>query len=310
MTYVLNDVAVVGNKEEGAGFGHVDLHADETCEEVVISSGMCCKFGSLKYASLSHNKYGAWRANAQQRGAWDMRLTIGMSRQMVQGNALAKVEGLVIKSLPVEAELEIVLQVDTLVRTSSHTPERTLQLTVMHPDLNIWPVHELIQTSRVIEMQVSNNNLLNIFNLIACCFDLGTQLVMRFVSDTCEDVGELGAPDFGIVFPAASLPEDEAFVRVFDQNAVAGQLATLVDEGLILLGHGGGIASSDDEGFVTLEPSDFENVELGALGTNVGDMAWHGTAVELGLNSGHVCRLLYFGSGGLIEGLFEVPAIG
>lgn len=31
MTYVFDDVAVVGDEEESAGVGHVDLHADETC---------------------------------------------------------------------------------------------------------------------------------------------------------------------------------------------------------------------------------------------------------------------------------------
>lgn len=38
MTYVLDDVAVVADEEEGAAVGHVDLHADEAWRAVVSTS--------------------------------------------------------------------------------------------------------------------------------------------------------------------------------------------------------------------------------------------------------------------------------
>lgn len=46
--------------------------------------------------------------------------------------------------------------------------------------------------------------------------------MLWFVADAGEDVADDRAPDFGVVFAAAGLPEDEAFVRVFDEDAVPG----------------------------------------------------------------------------------------
>jgi hypothetical protein len=39
-TYILNDVAMVADEEEGAAVLHVDLHADQACTELVdVMSG-------------------------------------------------------------------------------------------------------------------------------------------------------------------------------------------------------------------------------------------------------------------------------
>jgi len=70
--------------------------------------------------------------------------TVSMTRQMVQGDALAKVESLIIECLPVQSQLQIMLQINTHVRPGGHTPKGTLQLAIMHPNLDILSMHKHI----------------------------------------------------------------------------------------------------------------------------------------------------------------------
>jgi len=69
-------------------------------------------------------------------------------------------------------------------------------------------------------MEVSYDDLFDVLDLVACCFDCGAQFVFWFVTDAGEDVADYGAPYFGVVFAAACFPEDEPFVRVFDKDTV------------------------------------------------------------------------------------------
>lgn len=114
------------------------------------------------------------------------------------------------------------LEVDADVSSRRDTPESTSQLLVVHPDLNVFAVQELVQPTGVVEMQVSDDDLLDILHLVAGSFDGSSELVLRLISDSREDVTDHRSPYFGVVLPAARLPEDEAFMRVLDQDAVPG----------------------------------------------------------------------------------------
>lgn len=206
---------------------------------------------------------------------------------MMQRNALAEIKRLIIKRLPVQAQLQIMLQIHPLVRPRGHAPKRTPQLPVVHPDLHVRPIQKLIQPARVVEMQVPDDDLLDILDLIASRFDRGAELVARLVADPCEDVRERRPPDFRVVFAAAGFPEDEALVRVLDQDAVAGEFAAFVDEGFGFGGLGGRVAAAHDEGFVAFQPAHFQHVEFRAGWAHVGDVVGHGAAGELGLDGGH-----------------------
>src|SRR5689334_9240438 len=98
----------------------------------------------------------------------------------------------------------------------------------MDPDLDVLSVQEHIQPASMIEMEMSNDDLLDVFEFVSCSFDRGLELMLRLIPDAGEDVGDDGAPDFGIVFAASGLPQDETLVRVFNQDAVHGQLSALV----------------------------------------------------------------------------------
>lgn len=120
------------------------------------------------------------------------------------------------------------LEINTNIRSSSHTPERTLQFPVMYPDLHILSIQKLIQPSRMVEMEMSNDDFLDILDLIARGSNSRTQLMFRFITDAREDIADNRTPDFRIVFAAASFPEDEAFMGMFDEDAVPGSRISML----------------------------------------------------------------------------------
>lgn len=61
---------------------------------------------------------------------------------------------------------------------------------------------------------MSDDDLLDIVDLVACCFDCCPQFVLRFVADAAEDVANGWAPNFGVIPAASGFPKDEALVRV------------------------------------------------------------------------------------------------
>ena len=98
---------------------------------------------------------------------------------------------------------------------------------------------------------------------------------------------EIHTPDLRIVLPTARLPEDQTFMWMLDEDAVAWQLSAIVDESLVLGAHQTGVPSSDDKSFVSFQPSDLEDVELGALRADIGDVARYRSTIELALDSCH-----------------------
>lgn len=61
---------------------------------------------------------------------------------------------------------------------------------------------------------MSDYDLLDVLELVACCFDCCPQLVLWFVANAGEDVADYRAPYFRVIFAAAGFPEDEAFMRM------------------------------------------------------------------------------------------------
>jgi hypothetical protein len=116
--------------------------------------------------------------------------------------------------------------------------------------------------------------------------------MLRLISDPGRDVSELRTPDCWIVDATACLPENDALVGVVNQDAVHGERAALADEGLILGALQADVATSDDEGLVTLKPANFEQVGFGTFGTDIGDVARNSPCVESFLNAGYFVILI------------------
>ena len=113
------------------------------------------------------------------------------------------------------------------------------------------------------------DDLFDVFQLVSCGLDRRLQLVLGLIFYTCEDIRHRGTPDFWVIFSTARLPQDQSFVRVLNQNAVHGQLTTLVDESFVFCALQTGVASTDDKGLVALEPADLEEMELGAFWAHI-----------------------------------------
>lgn len=173
-----------------------------------------------------------------------------MPWQMVQGDTLAEIYGALVECLPIEIELQVMLKIHAHVRTGSHRPECRPQLFVMHPDLDILPMQELIQAACVVEVQMSYDDFLDVLQLVTCSLYCIFELMLWLIPDSCKDVRGGRSPYCRIVYPAACFPEDEAFVRVIDQDAVHGQLATLVDKGLVFCAHQASVAAADNEALI------------------------------------------------------------
>jgi len=181
------------------------------------------------------------------------------------------------------------LQIHANVCTGGDRHEGCPQLSIVDPNLNIRTVKEHVQSARMVEMQVANDNLFDVFKLITRSLDGGLQFMLRLILYTCEDVRDCRTPYLRIVFSAASLPKNESLMWMVDQNAVHGQLATLVNESLILCALQTGVASTNDESLVTLEPSNLKEMELSPLWADIGNEARNGAPIELALDSGHFC---------------------
>ena len=242
--------------------------------------------------------------------------TIRMPREVMQRDTLTEVHRLIIERLPVpishqpyttsitqkmtiQRQLKIMFQINPNIRTGSNRPKRIRQFLLMHPDLDIRAMQKLIQSARMVQMQMPNDNLLDIVQLMSGRLNGGAQLMSRLVLHASEDIGDHRAPHRWVILPAPRFPEDQTLVWVVDQNAVHGHFASLVDEGAVLCGLLACVAASDYEPFVAFEPSYFEDVELCAWWTDIGNGVGDGALVELGLDSGH------FGVRGSLAGLFS-----
>ena len=170
-------------------------------------------------------------ADEEDRAAvWQINLhahqTVRVTWEVVQRDALAEVEAALVEGLPVpvceiaksvngqrmqeippprengknvQIQLQIMLQINTHIRPRRHTPKRTPQLPIMHPNLNILPIKEQIQPARMIQMQMPDNNLLDILNSIPRSLNLRIKLMLRLVPHPREHIRQLRSPDGGVV---------------------------------------------------------------------------------------------------------------
>jgi hypothetical protein len=104
----------------------------------------------------------------------------------------------------------------------------------------------------MIQVKMANDNLLDIFYLVASAFDLSVELMLWLVPDSREDVGYLRSPDRWVVLATPGLPQDKAFVGMLDQNTIHGKLSTLVDEGLVFVTLERGVSTANNETLICL----------------------------------------------------------
>ena len=116
------------------------------------------------------------------------------------------------KSWDVQVELHVVLQVYTCVCACGDGPEGRAQLEIVdltfpvssliyckagclaYPNLDIRSVKEQVQPTGMVDMQVTDDNFLDVFDFVARRLNRGIELVLRVVLDSAEDIGDLWSP--------------------------------------------------------------------------------------------------------------------
>lgn len=112
----------------------------------------------------------------------------------------------------------------------------------------------------MIQMQMSNDDLLDVLELMASSLNCSIQFVTRLVFDSREDVGDLRSPHSRVVFATACLPEYTPLDRMVNEDAVHGKLASLVDKRDTFGRSERGIATADDKRLIAFQPSDFQHL--------------------------------------------------
>jgi hypothetical protein len=74
------------------------------------------------------------------------------------------------------------------------TPKCAPQLSIVDPDFHIFFVEEEVESTRVVEMQVADDDFFDVFHFVASGLDRGVEFVLGLVTDAGEDVDELGSP--------------------------------------------------------------------------------------------------------------------
>lgn len=178
-------------------------------------------------------------------------------------------------------------QVDANVGTGGNGPEGRGELSFMNPDFGIRGVQELVQATSMVEMKMSNDDLLDILDTITGGLNGRTEFMVRLIVHTGEDIRCSWTPDSRIILATTCLPQDQTFMRMLDQDTVHGHLSTFVHKWLAFGALQAGVTTASDKSFVTFQPSDFQDMEFGAWGTDVGYRARDGALLNLILNCGH-----------------------
>ncbi|GAO50598.1 hypothetical protein G7K_4722-t1 [Saitoella complicata NRRL Y-17804] len=196
--------------------------------------------------------------------------TGGVAWRVVDGDTGEEVDSTVraggLEGLPVEVEVEVVVEVNAVIGFRRDGPESVFQLIVMDPDLDVRAL-EVLQSTSVIEVEVSDDDVLDILDIIPGSLDRGRQLVFLAVDDQGEDVGDGRGPLDLDVLGTSSLPQNQTLGRVLNQGSDDDELGTSGRS--VLVGAGGGVGTAEKPAVVALEVAEVEKPHLRTIGGEV-----------------------------------------
>ena len=88
-----------------------------------------------------------------------------------------------------------------------HAIESVLQLELMGVDWDVSTT-KVIESTSMIQVQMSHDDRLDVFDVIASLANSCVELVIFYIILTCEDVVQLWTPHIWIVFPSAGFEQD------------------------------------------------------------------------------------------------------
>lgn len=179
-------------------------------------------------------------------------------------------------------------QIDANVGTRSNRPEGGIEFSFMNPNLGVGCVQELIQATGMVQVKMSDDDLLDVLDPIPGGLNRRTEFVAGLIVHTGEDIGRSRTPSSRIILATACLPKDQAFMRVINQDTVHRHLPAFVDKRFVFGALHAGVAATNNKSFITLQPSNLQDMELGAWRTDIGHSARDSALLELIQNRCHV----------------------
>jgi hypothetical protein len=118
----------------------------------------------------------------------------GVSRRVVQGDALGEVVVVVSERGPLQLlQVHVVCQIHSQVGARADGPASVLELLLVHVDGYIG-ADEVLQATSVVQMQMSDDDSFDIFDVISGRLDCFGKLLVLTILDTREDVRQGSAP--------------------------------------------------------------------------------------------------------------------
>lgn len=105
-------------------------------------------------------------------------------------DTLAEIDMRFVKDLPVEIQVKVILQVDSIVQSSSNAKEGTSELLLVAPDGD-FAAFEVAKTCSMVGMKVTKDDGLDIGDIVAGRLDRIDQVVLFFVNNP---VAEAASP--------------------------------------------------------------------------------------------------------------------
>ena len=113
----------------------------------------------------------------------------GMARTVVKSNPLIEIEVVFSEGIPLQlVQRHVSRQIDAEVRARADGPARVLEFLFVHVDGHVG-VHEVFEAAGVVEVQVADYHGFDVFNVVACGFYRGGQLLRLAVRGAREEVG-------------------------------------------------------------------------------------------------------------------------
>lgn len=173
---------------------------------------------------------------------------LGVAWKVMQLDSLAEVEGLLIKDLPIEVKIKVVLEVDRIVHASCDTEECASKLLLVTPDRH-FAAFEITETCGMVGVEVPKDNSLDVGDVVASGFNSIDQVVLLLVDDPIEDIVDRTS-HLRPVLSTASFVQKQSGHRVLNQNTVHRELSTFVDEGYAFRALEGHVGTADEERIV------------------------------------------------------------
>src|SRR6187402_3302125 len=113
----------------------------------------------------------------------------------------------------------------------------------MNPNFDVLAIKELIQTTSVVKVHVSENtnhksatapkheanheHLLNILQFMPRSFNRSLQLMSGLISNAGKNIRKLWSPNLRIIHPTSSFPKNDSLMRMINQDTIHGQFPPL-----------------------------------------------------------------------------------